>query len=194
MIVLFFVLVSFASFFIGSSNVLEIVRGIKTAPSPEPVKDNILIFDENDFGNNPQEQETSLQKQDSEVKGETVVNVQNIPEYSPPPIITTMPTEIPAAKPDNSSKLMQIGSLFEKIGSLNNDIFLAKSGSNMIANSVETCDKNKWAQQYLPNGEKNPSYVFDPHVVDELYNSCLNTTQEIANWSEWRERKFSFTL
>ncbi|MCL5073777.1 MAG: hypothetical protein M1308_23220 [Actinobacteria bacterium] len=181
-IILFFILTAFASFYIGSSNLLEVVQGIRTSPSPKPTEDNAIIFDENDFGNKIQESQ-SPPEQNTEVKGETVENVQNVPEYSPPPIITAMPTEIPPIKPDNSSKLMQIGSLFEKIGSLNNDIFLAQSASSMIASSSEPCDKNKWGQQYLPNGEKNPNYVFDPHVVDDLYNSCLKTKQEIANMS-----------
>ncbi len=101
-IILFIVLISFASFLIGSSNVLEIVQGIKIIPSSQPTKDNIIIFDENDFGNNPQEPSSSPPKQKAEVKGETVVNTQEIPEYYPSPIITTIPTEMSTLKPNNS--------------------------------------------------------------------------------------------
>lgn len=80
-----------------------------------------------------------------------------------------------------SSYLNRMGDLFSKIAELNGSAELSMDMMGGVAESLEPCSREIWSQEFLPNGEPNPSFILDPYVVEDLYESCLQSNAEIVN-------------
>lgn len=79
----------------------------------------------------------------------------------------------PAVNANDGPKLEIIKGLFYKIGNLNAKLISYGLILQDSANSY-TCDRDKWARQYLPSGEYNPNYAGDPTTINKLYQMCLD--------------------
>lgn len=190
-------LLSLALLFVGIVLISpESIQNLKGKILPSEPKSGTAIFDDSfDFGSS---NTVDNQRPSAEVKGisttKEVTPTQKQQYYQPQPTPTQPSSGIPEGgwndaipaidtttqQSSNNSKLQVIADIFKKIGKLNSQIDAYSILQSETAKSY-ACDINTWRQEYLPNGEKNPSYVFDPHVQNKLYEDCLNSLEGILN-------------
>jgi hypothetical protein len=120
-------------------------------------------------------QATQAPKKNMQASGNTYT------EPSPYPTVRDWQPTNPPAPRDVSAFLNRMGNLFTKIAELNGEAQNATAMMGVARGSLEPCSRETWSAATLPNGEPNPSYVFDPHVVDNLYQDCLDANAEIVN-------------
>lgn len=84
------------------------------------------------------------------------------------------------ANPDDSPKMQAILNLLKKILELNVPlptlIYLLQDTLNNY-----NCDSSKWTKQYLPNGELNPNFIFNPSAQDRIISECNAGRDSVLN-------------